>query len=107
MEVDEAPEDRVPRFTETLDLEEFRRQLIFRIDARIARIRQESNTSIAELSRAVQGQLQQTRDQVARLGEQVQAGSAHSERVRLQVVALGPQTQGMPRSPLGSRSSAG
>lgn len=50
-----------------------------------------------ELSRAAQGQLQQTREQVARLGEQVQACNAHTKRVRPQIVALG-RTADTPRA---------
>lgn len=89
MVMDDAAAEQVPQITETMDLEEFIGQLILRTDAHIERIRQESKNSTAAFSGRCR-ELQQTQEHVARLGEQVQAGSAHTERVRLQVVALGP-----------------
>lgn len=87
--MDESARDSVPQRTAALGLEEFSRQPILRTDLRVERIRQESDNSTSELSRSVQGQLQQTREQMVRLGKQVQACTAHTERLRLQVVALG------------------
>lgn len=51
--MDDAAAEQEPQITETIDLEEFSRQLIFRTNACVERIQQESNNSA--LPKAAQG----------------------------------------------------
>lgn len=53
------------------------------IDTAVALLWQESNSAISELTKTIQGQLQQSRKSMTDLSEQVKEG------VRLQVVSIG------------------
>lgn len=55
----------------------------------ITQFRHEHTVSIELLTKTVHGQLKQTRKQMAELSTQIRESQAHTERVRLRVVAVG------------------